>query len=40
MELERFRVGLTPTVFYIPGFITDEEQTQLLNHVKLSSPIV
>ncbi|KAF3532153.1 hypothetical protein DY000_02037571 [Brassica cretica] len=33
MELESFRVGLTPTVFYIPGFITDEEQTQLLNHI-------
>ncbi|KAH0901720.1 hypothetical protein HID58_041223 [Brassica napus] len=27
------KVGLTPTVFYIPGFITDEEQTQLLNHI-------
>ncbi|KAG7616710.1 putative oxoglutarate/iron-dependent dioxygenase, alpha-ketoglutarate-dependent dioxygenase AlkB [Arabidopsis thaliana] len=33
MELESFRVGLTPTVFYIPGFITEEEQTQLLNHI-------
>ncbi|KAF8096098.1 hypothetical protein N665_0317s0005 [Sinapis alba] len=33
MELESFRVGLTPTVFYIPGFITDQEQTQLLNHI-------
>ncbi|VVB12294.1 unnamed protein product [Arabis nemorensis] len=33
MELERFRVGLTPTVFYLPAFITDEEQTQLLNHI-------
>ncbi|CAE6186056.1 unnamed protein product [Arabidopsis arenosa] len=33
MELESFRVGFTPAVFYIPGFITDEEQTQLLNHI-------
>ncbi|KAG7546798.1 Alpha-ketoglutarate-dependent dioxygenase AlkB-like [Arabidopsis suecica] len=33
MELESFRVGFTPTVFYIPGFITEEEQTQLLNHI-------
>ncbi|CAH2078446.1 unnamed protein product [Thlaspi arvense] len=33
MELESFRVGLTPTVFYIPSFITDEDQTQLLNHI-------
>ncbi|KAL0756649.1 hypothetical protein Bca101_094317 [Brassica carinata] len=28
-----FWVGLTPTVFYIPGFITDQEQTQLLNRI-------
>ncbi|XP_010434292.1 PREDICTED: uncharacterized protein LOC104718279 [Camelina sativa] len=33
MELDNFRVGLTPTVFCIPGFITDEQQTQLLNHI-------
>ncbi|CAA7020898.1 unnamed protein product [Microthlaspi erraticum] len=33
MELESFRVGLTPTIYHIPGFITDEEQTQLLNHI-------
>ncbi|CAN6986463.1 unnamed protein product [Brassica rapa subsp. trilocularis] len=33
MELESFRVGLTPTVFYIPGFVTDQEQTQLLDHI-------
>ncbi|KAL0772306.1 hypothetical protein Bca101_037457 [Brassica carinata] len=33
MELESFRVGLTLTVFYIPGFITHQEQTQLLNHI-------
>ncbi|WZY69018.1 hypothetical protein YC2023_001258 [Brassica napus] len=33
MELEGFRVGLTPTVFYIPGFVTDQEQTQLLDHI-------
>uniref|UniRef100_A0A1J3JH41 Alpha-ketoglutarate-dependent dioxygenase alkB-like protein 6 n=1 Tax=Noccaea caerulescens TaxID=107243 RepID=A0A1J3JH41_NOCCA len=33
MELESFRVGLTPTVYYIPSFITDEEQTQLLHHI-------
>ncbi|CAH8345847.1 unnamed protein product [Eruca vesicaria subsp. sativa] len=33
MELESFRVGLTPTVFYIPGFITDQEQTQLLDQI-------
>ncbi|KAL1205303.1 Alkylated DNA repair -like protein ALKBH6 [Cardamine amara subsp. amara] len=32
-ELESFRVGLTPTVFYIPEFITEEEQTQLLHHI-------
>lgn len=38
MDLESFRVGLTPTVFYIPGFITDQEEAQLLNHVISSSP--
>ncbi|CAN8274396.1 unnamed protein product [Cochlearia groenlandica] len=32
-ELERFRVGLTPTLYYIPGFITEQEQTQLINHI-------
>ncbi|WZZ51842.1 hypothetical protein YC2023_051949 [Brassica napus] len=39
MELESFRVGLTLTVFYIPGFITHQEQTQLLNHAVMSNDI-
>ena len=35
-NLNKFRVGPRPTLFYIPDFITDYQQTQLLNNVPTS----
>ncbi|PIA51491.1 hypothetical protein AQUCO_01100376v1 [Aquilegia coerulea] len=32
-NLEDFKVGSLPTLIYIPDFITETEQTQLLNHI-------
>ncbi|KAL7174248.1 hypothetical protein ACSBR2_033494 [Camellia fascicularis] len=32
-NLSNFVVGSVPTVFYIPDFITDSEQDQLLNKI-------
>ncbi|WKA11090.1 hypothetical protein VitviT2T_028621 [Vitis vinifera] len=32
-NLNKFRVGPHPTLFYIPDFITDYQQTQLLNNI-------
>lgn len=32
-NLENYKVGNLPTVFYIPDFITDSEQTLLLRNV-------
>lgn len=34
-NLEEFKVGSIPTLFYIPEFITDGEQAQLLSHVTI-----
>ncbi len=33
IELDRFRVGTTPTVYYIPNFISEEEEKSLLENV-------
>lgn len=32
-DLEQFRVGETSTVYYIPEFISKEEETKLLENV-------
>lgn len=32
-NLEDYKVGNLPTVFYVPDFITDSEQAQLLRNV-------
>lgn len=32
-HLEGYKAGSLPTLYYIPNFITDAEQTQLLNHI-------
>ncbi len=32
-----FKVGSLPTIMYIPDFITEMEQTMLLNNVTISS---
>lgn len=32
-NLHKFQVGSTPTLFYVPAFITDSEQEQLLNNI-------
>lgn len=37
LKLEDYRVGTLPTLFYIPDFLTDAEQTQLLHHVSNQS---
>ena len=31
--LNHFKVGLLPTVFYIPDFISDEDETMILDNV-------
>lgn len=35
-HLDHFKVGSLPTVIYIPNFITESEQIQLLNNVIVS----
>ncbi|MCL7042976.1 hypothetical protein MKW94_006553 [Papaver nudicaule] len=37
-NLKKSKVGSLPTLYYIPNFISDSEQTQLLNHI-YQSPI-
>ncbi|KAI3917052.1 hypothetical protein MKX01_003501 [Papaver californicum] len=37
-NLKKFKVRSLPTLYYIPNFISDSEQTQLLNHI-YQSPI-
>ncbi|KAK9273375.1 hypothetical protein L1049_018185 [Liquidambar formosana] len=32
-KMDEFRVGPLPNMYYIPDFITDSEQTQLLNNI-------
>nr|XP_043610582.1 alpha-ketoglutarate-dependent dioxygenase alkB homolog 6 [Erigeron canadensis] len=32
-DINKFKVGCVPTVFYIPDFISDSHQKQLLNHI-------
>ncbi|KAI7728668.1 hypothetical protein M8C21_009666 [Ambrosia artemisiifolia] len=32
-DLNKFKVGSVPTVFYIPDFISDSDQNLLLNHI-------
>jgi len=35
-NLSVFKVGSLPTLFYIPDFITENDQTLLLNNVTLT----
>lgn len=36
-KLDKYKVGSIPTVFYIPEFISEEEEELLLKNVSLSS---
>lgn len=40
VTLDDFKVGSVPTLIYIPDFITDNEQTMLLNKVEIPLPYI
>lgn len=37
INLKEFVVGSLPSLFYIPNFISDSEQAELLHHVSILS---